>query len=136
MRVVFLSILCSVFLLSCQNDTKKQEEGKAIASKMETAEKYQMKVLQSSNDDFTLVCLNRFTGDVFVRNSNGSWYNAQDKSQALKKYDHAVYSIDITKKADGAFQIILFNNKNGNVYIRSYSSAWYEASGIRALENN
>jgi len=134
MRTVFFSMLCCIFLFSCQSSDKKQEVNQDISKQAEMSEKYQMKVFQISNDEFNIICLNKFTGDVFVRNNNGSWYNAQDATQGLKEYKYPVYSFEIIKGADAKFQIVLLNSKNGNVYVRSYSSAWYEASGIRALE--
>ncbi len=98
------------------------------------SEKYQMDVFQINENDFNIVCLNKFTGSVFIRNNNGSWYNAQDMKD-LKKYDTPTYSMKIINGNKTMFQIVLLNSKNGNVYVRAYSSSWYDASGVRALEN-
>jgi|GEM_PF-2979777 len=136
MRVLFFSMLCCIFLSSCQGNDQKQEGNQGNSNQKEMSEKYQMKVMQTSDEGFTVVCLDKFSGDVFVRNNNGSWYNAMDKTLGLKKYQTPVYSLDVVKGSGENFQVVLFNTKNGNVYVRSSTSAWYEASGIKALENN
>ncbi len=133
MRTLFLGLLLSL-VISCQGVDKKAETANSETNKTEVSEKYQMDVFQIDENNFNIICLNKLTGVVFVRNNNGTWYNAQDMKD-LKKYDMPVYSMKVIKGTSNMFQIVLFNGKNGNVYVRSYASSWYEASGIRSLEN-
>ena len=131
MKALFFSVVACLLLISCSDEKKDVDKSAVQQTK---GEKYQMDVFQINENDFNVICLNRFTGSVFVRNNNGIWYNAQDQKD-LKKYDSPVYSMKIIKGTDKMFQIVLLNSKNGNVYVRSYASTWYDASGIRALEN-
>lgn len=131
-KILFILFVC--IEVSCQKGENAGNKSGSI-NKDTTSEKYQMDVFQSSADDFNVICLNRFTGSVFIRNNNGIWYNAQDLKN-LKKYDTPVYSIKIIKgNNEKTFQVVLLNSMNGNVYIRSYSSSWYEALGVRGLDN-
>lgn len=132
MRTLFFCLL-SLFVISCEEsgESKKNTAGTALVT---NSEKYQMEVFQTDENNFQIVCLNRQTGNVFIRNNNGSWYNAQDMKN-LKQYKTPVYSMKIIKGSEDIFQVVLFNAQNANVYIRSYASSWYEASGVRALEN-
>lgn len=131
MKELFFSVVACLLLISCSDEKKDVDKNAVQQTK---GEKYQMDVFQINENDFNVICLNRFTGSVFVRNNNGIWYNAQDQKD-LKKYDSPVYSMKIIKGTEKMFQIVLLNSKNGNVYVRSYASTWYDASGIRALEN-
>lgn len=131
MRTIFYCLLLSL-VISCQSGDKKNDIN--LDSAKANSEKYQMDVFQTNENDFNIVCLNKFTGAVFIRNNNGSWYNAQDMKD-LKKYTTPTYTMKIINGNKTMFQIVLLNGKNGNVYVRAYSSTWYDASGVRALEN-
>lgn len=127
-NLLFLFII--VLSLSCGSDNTKTENQPKTDVK---SGKYQMDVFQVDEVNFNIVELNKLTGDVFVRNSNGIWYHAKN-SDTLKKYDYPVYEMKLIKGTKDMFQIVLFDSKNGNAYVRSYSSAWYDASGVRDLE--
>lgn len=86
---------------------------------------FSFEVYQKSADDFLLFRLDRKTGDIQVRNSNGNWYLAKN-NLSTEIYEFPVYEFKII---DGDnkdnFQIVLLDTSTGEIYVRSYSSSWY-----------
>ena len=126
--ILIFSILV-LFLNSCDKN-KSTTENKTTA-----VEIYQTEVLQENDSVFKVISLNKNTGSLFIRDYNGSWYDAT--RDGLKKYQDPSYSIKVLKgPKENLFQVILTNNKKGDVYVRSIGATWYDGGGIGTLDKS
>lgn len=130
MKIIYSHLLLLFVLVSCNNAPKNESEKDSKAK--ETAI-YQMEIYERAPEDFKVIYLNKLNGIIYVRDNNGSWYNAQALTN-LKVYKTPAYSMRVFNGPDKQFQIALSNDITGSVYIRSYANSWYDASRVAVVE--
>ncbi|VXC32681.1 conserved hypothetical protein [Flavobacterium sp. 9AF] len=126
LKLTFLTATFLFILASCDNkEDKKSDETVFVTESLTEPNSFSFEILQKSADDFLVFQLNKKTGDINVRNPNGSWYLAENNlSRTTYKYPAYDFKI-IAGNTEDTFQIILLDNVSGEIYIRSYSNSWY-----------
>jgi hypothetical protein len=117
MKKYFYFGLLSVFLFSCNNETKTPETDETEDSvSVVSIERYQTEIFQLNTDEYTAVTVNKLTGKVFIGKNATGWYEATN-AESIPVYETPTYSIRVFKGPDSSAQVALLDSETGKIYM-------------------
>ncbi|MBW4358925.1 hypothetical protein [Flavobacterium taihuense] len=117
MKKYFYFALGSVFLFSCNNETKNPDSAEIEDSvSVVSIERYQTEIFQTNADEYTAVTVNKLTGKVFIGKNAAGWYEATN-AESIPAYDIPTYSISVFKGPDSSAQVALLDSETGKIYM-------------------
>ncbi len=116
----FIYYLIFILLITaCKEPQKNSEsEEKSVAN-----DKFILESI-ALDEDFKVILLNTYSGEINIAGSNYVWYDASPKNLNLPKYKHRSYDMKVDKIGN-SFRITLYNTSSGAVFVRSAKASWF-----------